>query len=450
MTSTSEKPIISQEVDFATSTPAAPRALWSLTSGDQRFASRGIRQRYNNRRVRQPFVRLTPIDSAGDIAIVEIISLPSSREQLLASRLTHALEACKLSESWPVFVATRVGHSEIVDLAVEALANAQQYAASRYVGSPNRSLMPYTNALTKLRCDLNCPEKIHQDDTVITVALLALVEHLLSPISPPFRSHLHGLYALLAHRPPSHPDHESDVIRAIFYDHWTFAFLKPCVQGTASPFDRDDWCRMQPVAMDVLQPAVITLRRIANELFIRFPRLIAHIRDARQRDPPELKYDAVTLAAKLVGLKDAEAENELLHQVELERTSWAVDQEIIPVSFRFLRVAQYEAAIYYWQAQLFLARICKRANELVPEDEALPVDEDEMRRMCKNIFMSFQYTLGAGMPGISAVQMAVVACWGSLIDFPKLFEPKFNAETLRSWIVESINAMTQGWFVLTS
>ena len=154
----------------------------------------GFREEYGTRSpsqclVRRPrgrrHVEVSPIDSVGDVVVLEITRMPTSFEEHLASQFTYALRRIKLDERWPAFVPPRLGSSVTVDLAAKALVKAQDFAATRYTGSVNSSLRPYTEALSHLRADIAVPGSYLVDDTAVAVALLSLVERMLRPATAP-------------------------------------------------------------------------------------------------------------------------------------------------------------------------------------------------------------------------------------------------------------------------
>ncbi|KAK3111005.1 hypothetical protein LTR53_014146 [Teratosphaeriaceae sp. CCFEE 6253] len=409
----------------------------------------GFREQYGSRspqqcrlvcaRSRRRHVEVLPIDSAGDIFVLDIVRMPTSSLDHLAAQFTHSLRSLELEERWPGFVASRIGHSVTLDLAATALVKAQEYAATRYTGSVNSSLRPYTEAFVHLRADIAAPGSYMLDDTAVVVALLAVVERLLSPGSSSTHQHLKALYTILAARGPQPRASKSNIIAAIYYDSWTVTFLRPCLIGVASPFD-DPLCHaLEPVGRTTLDPVTVAVRWCSHQLFLRLPTLIVLVRRVRATASADDAAKAAELAMHLLELNDVDAEVAFVKQIRTIETQHARDRKITPTSYAFDCAAQYDAAMYFWAARLLLFRLCRTLNTISPASDRLDVSPSTIRRTVSNLFRSWQYTLGASLAGRDAVAISSVGIWGALRDSPDLFAPELQGRELQTWVLEDLN-----------
>ncbi|KAK5731700.1 hypothetical protein LTR17_011171 [Elasticomyces elasticus] len=188
--------------------------------------------------------------------------MPTSREEHLASSVAYAVQRVHLDEAWPGFLPAHIGHSPMVDLAATALVKAHDHAAGRYTGSATSSLWPYTEAMSRLRVAIASPERAVREETAITVGLLTLVEHLLTP--------------------------------------------------------ETRWPR--PVARGDVQPAVYKLRWMSHQLFLRLPALIVLVRKLREFADVVAAEEAVNLAGTLLKICDDDVEIEFVRSLRTTET----------------------------------------------------------------------------------------------------------------------------------
>ncbi|KAK3633894.1 hypothetical protein LTR56_004653 [Elasticomyces elasticus] len=308
--------------------------------------------------------------------------MPTAVSEHLASSVAYAVQRVHLDEAWPGFLPAHIGHSPMLDFAATALVKAHDHAAGKYTGSATSSLRPYTEAMSRLRVAIASPERALREETAITVGLLALVEHLLTP--------------------------------------------------------ETRWPR--PVARGDVQPAVYKLRWMSHQLFLRLPTLIVLVRKLREFADVNAAEEAVKLAGTLLEICDDDVEIEFVRSLRTTEILYDQDRTIKRASFQFDNTAQYFALLYYSQTRLLLFRLCRVLSAVSPATDLLDTPTPTIARMVENLFRSWQYTLITGVVGDHAVFMAIVAAWASLTDHPHLLEPELHAHELRIWLLGILNS----------
>ncbi|KAK5719141.1 hypothetical protein LTR15_007664 [Elasticomyces elasticus] len=328
----------------------------------------------------------------------------------------------------------------MLDFAATALVKAHDHAAGRYTGSATSSLRPYTEAMSRLRVAIASPERALWEETAITVGLLALVEHLLTPETRWPSNHCGGLYAVLRLRGPQPASSKSAIIVALYYDSWSTTFLRPCLLGIESPFDHPICWDHRPVARGNVQPAVYKLRWMSHQLFLRLPTLIVLVRKLREFADADAAEKAVTLAGTLLKICDDDVEINFVRSLRTMEILYDQHRTHKRASFQFDNTAQYFALLYYSQTRLLLFRLCRTLSAVSPATDLLEIPTHTIARMVENLFRSWQYTFITGVVGDHAVFMAVVAAWATLTDHPHLLEPELHAHELRIWLLGILNS----------
>ena len=208
--------------------------------------------------------------------------------------------------------------------------------------------------------------------------------------------------------------------------------------------------RLEPPNLRLSSPAVLTLRKLAHRLFICLPRLIVSVRALRSRPGSDFAY-AATLGKSLLSLVDNDAENELLHLVSVLKTQHPADAYITPVFFKFKTSSDFEAAVYYWQTQLLLTRLCSTIQWTLPDDEKFDLASmtAEGARLSTNLLMSWEYAhaLGAfgtrgGGYGTMSFVLGNIAVWGYLTDVDTFRDlPSAKA---RVWVRQRVEVLIGG------
>lgn len=324
--------------------------------------------------------------------------------------------------TWMNLLPARIGHSEAIDCAAKAIIKAVEHANLNTAITQDSCLGSYSKAITTLRDDMQ--QSVSSDDLLLTVALLVTFERVFAYASVPLRSHMHGVVAIMmgqtrSRKPPS------EMARALQYQFWAVAFIGPCVMGVPSPFEHPRWLDAEPVllaedAMKAPWKVVHRLRKMANQLFIRLPRLIMLVKGVQTDANPEKITEAINLAEELIEIEDVDAESEILHHVQIQK---ADDNDSTSYSMSFSTVPEFEAAAHYWSTHIMLSRICWRLLGLFPTKSSelqlrsKPRLHAAVSRMSANILMAARWGLNKGEVGESCIIMGLVAIWGALNDY---------------------------------
>lgn len=250
---------------------------------------------------------------------------PTTASTRLRTELVTMLHRTQRNGTWFDLLPARIGHNESVDCAAKAIVKAAELADRKTPITQDSCLGSYARAITSLQAGMAA--SVSGDDMLLTVSLLVTFERIFAYTSVPLKSHMAGVVALLMSQmknPNSKPP--SELTRAVVYTFWPVAFIGPCVEGSASPFEASRWLQAEPVVMtrDKLRTpsqVVARLRKLSMELFIRLPRLIKMVKSILADPQPEEIDSAIALAKKLLTIEDMEAENKLLHNVTV---SWIV------------------------------------------------------------------------------------------------------------------------------
>lgn len=242
---------------------------------------------------------------------------PTTASTRLRTELVTMLYRTQRNGTWFDLLPARIGHNESVDCAAKAIVKAAELADRKTPVTQESCLGSYSRAITSLQAGMAA--NVSGDDMLLTVSLLVTFERIFAYTSVPLKSHMAGVVALLQMRAPD-KEPPSELTRAVVYTFWPVAFIGPCVQGTASPFEAPRWLQAEPVVMtrDKLRSptqVVARLRKLSMELFIRLPRLIKMVKSILTDPQPEEIDSAIALAKELLGIEDEEAENTLLHNV---------------------------------------------------------------------------------------------------------------------------------------
>ena len=272
----------------------------------------------------------------------------------------------------------------------------------------DQSLYYQALAVSQLRKSLDV-----SDSSLMTVALLTLYEEIMRFEELLWYSHQHGVMNILLARPEHHKT--SDLTRAIMYSLWGLSFGQACIAGQPSQFEEQSWLDLEPVWQSTRPPTeVVRLRRLAHQLMIRIPRLIANIRAVRMQSTEVGKAanelgEAATLASALFHSEGKDAEIAVLHRVRVVKTLDPFDAKLVSHSFSFPSTDEADAALLYWMCRLHILQLRFTLDSIpflntiylsAEEDHAMEFDkaelETEQMRIATNIFMSWQYTYSCG------------------------------------------------------
>ena len=157
------------------------------------------------------------------------------------------------------------------------------------------------------------------------------------------------------------------------------------------------------------------------------------------------KAEALDLAQQLLNSNQRDAENALLHRVNVIKTLDAFNADLVSHSFVFVSVDEMEAAVLYWMCRVHITQLCLNLNDVECMLDGLDPDsagqsafdrsklQEEKTRICTNIFMTWQYSQACGE--LYAMPMATVLLfvYGAL-HRDLTFRGK-AAKAVRGWIL---------------
>jgi hypothetical protein len=315
-------------------------------------------------------------------------------EKVIIISAVDTLRYEHVEEEWFRHLPAHVGHTRALDLSIKAIVAACAY--SRGVpkltsGDCYKALMLALNAV---QANIKQSHGTPDDDLLASTALLAPFEGVIKKHGIPTRLHVEGLAAILAARPATYP--VTQLAREILdYYACEFAVLA-CIQGTPSPFESVARAYFANDRMGYRDSDRAQLKALANELFIRIPRLVRLVRSLRLQPSPQnqLLLDALKLSKSLLRLHDSQAEGRLFRNVK-DRPSSDPDA-ILPLrqSLDFASVKDFEALAYYWQSRLSLLRLEWRLHGLLMSSD-LQVDSKD------KLGVSFRPSFGPSVNEIS-------------------------------------------------
>ncbi|KAK5165525.1 uncharacterized protein LTR77_009054 [Saxophila tyrrhenica] len=265
------------------------------------------------------------------------------------------------------FIPARLGHNTTNDAVAEAIIKAQEYYFSGDLTKWRQSIYYQALAVSQLRKSLDA-----SDTTLMTVAMLTLYEDVARFDELSWYPHQHAIVSILQARPESWPT--SDMATAVLYAFWGPSFGFSCFEGTPSPFDEKKWLSLDPVWQTcAASQALSKLRKLAHQLLIQTPRLVAMLWDINGRsnrsvDSAELERLS-TLAQCLYDRVDAESEGVLLHNVAVVRSPDRAGKALVAYVFEFHSIDEMETAVLYWIARIHINRLCRSILELAAVDE---------------------------------------------------------------------------------
>ena len=407
-------------------------------------------------------VKQRRIDTVGKLAferhLTQLVRAPQSKEDLLRLEAADQLETLHLSTSWFKLIPLHIGGNESVDLAARLFMRSNDFALRNPRQShPHRpSLALYENywrlygrTIDNLRRLLSTTEGALSDEALLSCALLAHSERGMGfqsrskdlPLKNTL-SHLHGIQAILTARQAT--NEPSELTFSILAGQQTLLYEVPVALGTASPFENMSWFQPPPSGSPLASVQIARLRVIGQRLLIDLPRLEMYMSRAnkvcQKRISASSFWATKRLAKCLLRFKDEDAENTLLHKVNVSRTKKTEDAVCIPYSYTFQSITDFEAGIYYWQSRLMLLRLCWRIARF---DHSLDQDEivAEGVRATKNLLMSWQYGEEQHMFGLIRYVFACKAIWGAVMDFQDAFDDRTE---LRKSLARRISQLMTG------
>ncbi|KAK3709669.1 hypothetical protein LTR37_010696 [Vermiconidia calcicola] len=375
---------------------------------------------------------------------------PSSPEELLRTKTTNQLHWLRLHESWFRYLPSRIGFYPAVDAAIEAFYKANAFAIVPGGGDVCLSscLQSYSRAIRALRQTMSTPKGARSGDALLACALLAHGEGMIgirsresAPASHSF-SHLYGVQAIMVSR--SSAREESDMAREIALWHSEVWLDALAAMGQPSPFEKSPTFDQFESTVSSSSVHVVRLRALAHSIFVRMPRLIVYSKDLRTpaRSPGYSTVSTVEvltlLASECLAIEDIVVEDALLHRVHVNRSMDSRVAAVIPYSFTFNNLADFDAAIYYWQARLLIVRLCWHIGGHCSSFSKDSFSREGLRTV-QNLLMSWQYGIReAAVCGMFRLFHALPALWGALNDFGN--PSKVSLPILQSWLLQPANS----------
>ncbi|KAK5175765.1 uncharacterized protein LTR77_000905 [Saxophila tyrrhenica] len=341
----------------------------------------------------------------------------SSQDLLCAAAIDH-LESLSLTESWFSTLPSHIGHSPTLDAATRAFISANRFLLNSRDASLAVCLRDYVRAIESQRNLTSSPTGRLSDEALLSCALLGHFERTMGQRSGPGARtqtmqqtlmHLSAMQKMLLSRLNSFKTHELDY--RLVSGHYMLLLEAPIATGKPSAFERLANPDPRTIAKEANVSAATRLRRLAFELMLHTPRLIADVRAAKAGLMSDTELQRLHQRAQsLLSLKDDASETTLLHRVSV-RPSNADATGLTPFSFVFPTLVDFDAGFNYWHARILVLRACWLLD--IPSARASMLAEG--RRAATNILMSWQ----AGCSLFHRIRLlhAAVPVWGSISDF---------------------------------
>lgn len=326
-----------------------------------------------------------------------------TKEQKVALQIGQHLGHLHPHSTWLELVFCRLGHCASVDLAALALAEALDFhfGGKQDPQHSNAGFICYGKAVRHLQAEIAAPTTHFEDGSLIAVAMLAIFEVMMSSHSASRQKtiflHWSGLRSILLSRQPRGL---SDVARAVLYSLWETTFGVAVGLGLSSPFEETKWLSVQPASFHDMTDYQCKLRRMANSVALRIPRLIQQLRQIREgSSSPLLLQNTSELALSLLKLRDEEAESRLLHEVTVSTTEDENSGTIIPMSYSFAPPDDFNAGVLSWNWRMAVINACfKLASIHKPSASLFDLEKlrSEGERAWTHTMMCWEYAESIG------------------------------------------------------
>jgi hypothetical protein len=368
---------------------------------------------------------------------------PVSAENLLLAATVDHLESLHLTESWFASIPSHLGHSPTLDAATRAFISSNRFVLRCRDASVQICLKHYLRAIELQRQLTLSPTGRLSDEALLSCALLGHFERGMGQrygpqaITQTFKQtlmHLQAMQKILLNRLNDFRTHQLDY--TVVFGHYMLLLEAPIATGTPCPFERLAFPNPHKIINDYSLKPTARLRRLASELMLRAPRLIANVRAAKSgvMTPSELKLFHLRAEA-LLELRDDNSENILLHSVSIipsrEETGF-----LTKYSFDFHSVTDFDACFNYWHARLLILRACRLLDLPGKRCEI----QDQGRRAITNVLMCWQYGNGPMFMRIRFLHAANTV-WGAISDFGVSFAP---IEQVQQFGLKQINSLYKG------
>lgn len=380
---------------------------------------------------------------------------PTSTETIFVTRAIDTLRYEYVEEEWFRHLPAHFGHTRALDLSIYAIVTACAHARGLPTSTSSDIYQTLALAIDAVHADIKQSHGTPNDQILASTALLAPFQGVVQKNGIPTRLHVDGLAAILAARPSTYP--VTQFAREIFDFHACESAIMDCIQGTPSPFENVARSYFASDRMGRNDSDRARLKALANELFIRIPRLVGLVRSLRfQICPPNhLLLDALGLLNTLLTIQDPQLEWSLLRNIKVAPPSASPDTS--GQSLRFVSIEDFEALSCYWQSRLSLLRLELRLRGLPgsnvqadwTEDSGfsfqprLGLQTNEMLRLARNILMCSEYARSLRLNKHTRIYAhAIVGVWGVVTDVPEALnynEGEQKTGSLSDLLLRSVN-----------
>jgi hypothetical protein len=219
--------------------------------------------------------------------------------------------------SWFVEIPSHIGHDPAVDAATVAFISSNRFTLQCQDANLPSCLANYARAIGKQRKLIASSEGSLSDEALLSCALLAHFERSMGRYAKEDRLtvlfntmvHLRSMERMITTRLTLGRANELDYI--LITGHYILLLEMPIVTGTPSPFERLASADPLSILANKSMKPTTRLRRLASELMLHAPRLIADAREYSSKTAsPDHKQQTIKRALRLLALRDNEVPNE--------------------------------------------------------------------------------------------------------------------------------------------
>ncbi|KAF2171631.1 hypothetical protein M409DRAFT_50303 [Zasmidium cellare ATCC 36951] len=297
---------------------------------------------------------LHPINPEGLIPF----SQPNNAVDTRVSRLIKCIERLGMDSTPIVYLPSRIGESEMLDKAAEALIH-----LSMGSGCGSNTIIPTTSARNK--------------------------------------------YAYA----PSAAG--SEIARASMTLAACSTFAIPCFQGTPSPFEVDHWLVAEPADLHPMTSDLRALNVCSHQLSVRLPRLIALIRHLRGKYSSDTPQQAMALSKSIYECRESAAESWILNRTKVFSPNTDMGTATyIPTAMAFASAREMTAVVLYWQSRIVATRIYNTLQTFLKtglwQDTGTTAEE---LQLANNILMAWPYAHSTGSCATAPFTMGFICVW---------------------------------------
>ncbi|WPH04402.1 Hypothetical protein R9X50_00729300 [Acrodontium crateriforme] len=340
--------------------------------------------------------------------------------------------------SWLKLLRPLLGHVPHTDLATQALATSLRSSAlgRTHEVSYRTAILNYARAVSALRQAFDEPDHQMSDWTLLSVALLAMCEILLTPRSSArarnVRSHWQGVSAIFLARPEGLE--MSSLATALWFAWWEPISGIPTANGASSPFERRSWIMLKPPESCGGFGGLVAA---TNELLIWLPRLIQGARMMAMGLAEDGKiHETVRLARNMLKIRDEEGETAAICRAPLVKTKDEELRAFSPFQYQFSSAEELYAMSLYWGTRAWLIGVCLSISHSGHASLDLQDAMIEYNRNAANILMCWESAEAEGAFVTLGVTESLIHAREALRHMKYL--RGVPTATVRSWILSKL------------